>query len=207
MNSTEYRDKLAAAAEITAKARHEIENHEALAGKVRQMKLAAAGGELDEIQAADLIQAAERLRIAEIVLPRKQAVLRDALAAEVRAALDVLAALSASLEPVEADAAQAADLLTDALIDPAAAALDGDTPLARDLGVGRCYVEAAMPGMYRAAVLRDRVKTASTILWGDAHIPAAAREIVASWDAELAAIKTGTAILKATLKAAQKARD
>ncbi len=202
-----HSDKLAAAAEITAKARHEIETHEALAATVHRFKAAAVAGELDDAGAADLVRQSEALRLAEITLPRRKRAFADAEAAEIKVGLEILTELAAALDPVEADAAQAADKLTEALVCPLAAALEEDTVLAREIGVGRCSVERGMPGVYRAAVLQERLKNASTTTWGAAHVPTEAREIVQVFDSELAAIRSGTAMLRATLKAALKARE
>ena len=199
-----HADRLAAAAEITAKARHEIETHEALAATVHRGKAAAVAGELDDAGAADLVRQSEALRLAEIVLPRRRKSLDDATEAEAAVGLEVLAALSDALAPLEAEAAQAADKLTEALIDPAAAALEDDIVLARELGVARCWVEKAMPGVYGASVLREKIDNGLRTSWGSAHVPATAREIVAGFDAELAAIRSGTAMLKGILKAAVK---
>ena len=145
--------------------------------------------------------------MAEITLPRRQRALDDATKAEVAVGLEVLAALSDALAPLEAEAAQAADLLTAALVDPAAAALEADIVLARELGVARCWVEKAAPGVYGASVLREKVDNGLRTSWGSSHVPATAREIVSTFDAEVAGIKSGTAMLKSILKAAQKARD
>lgn len=186
-----HADRLAEAAVVTAKARQEIETHETLAATVHRLKAAAVANELDDLGAADLVKQSEALRISEIVLPRKQAVLRDAQAAEVAVSLEVLADLAEKVAGLAKDAAQAADSLTAALVDPAAAALDGDTVLARDLGVGRCSVEKAMPGVYPAERLAERIRTASITTWGALHIPGEAAAIVATFDAELAAIRSG----------------
>ena len=149
----------------------------------------------------------EALRLAEIVLPRRRKSLDDATEAEAAVGLEVLAALSDALAPLEAEAAQAADKLTEALIDPAAAALEDDIVLARELGVARCWVEKAMPGVYGASVIREKIDNGLRTSWGSAHVPATAREIVAGWEGEVAAIKAGTVMLKGILKAALKARD
>jgi hypothetical protein len=199
--------RLADAAEITAKARSHVDDHAALAAEVDRLLTLAGDGELDDAGAADLVKKSEALRLAEITLPRRQRALDDATKAEVAVGLEVLAALSDALAPLEAEAAQAADLLTAALVDPAAAALDHDTVLARELGVARCSVERGMPGVFPAAMLSERLKAASTTTWGGAHVPVEAAQIVAAFDAELAAIRSGTAMLKSILKAAQKARD
>jgi hypothetical protein len=202
-----HAERLAAAAATTAAARSHVDDHAALAAEVDRLKTLAADGELDDAGAADLVKKSEALRLAEITLPRRQRALDDATKAEVAVGLEVLAALSDALAPLEAEAAQAADLLTAALIDPAAAALEADIVLARELGVARCWVEKAAPGVYGASVVRERIKTASTTTWGALHVPVEAALIVATFDAELAAIKSGTAMLKSILKAAQKARD
>jgi hypothetical protein len=196
--------RLADAAEITAKARHEIENHEALAATVHRMKAAAVAGELDDAGAGDFVKKAEALRLAGITLPRRQRALDDALAAEIKVGLEILTELAAALDPLEKDAAAAADLLTAALVDPAAAALPEDTALARELGVARCSVEKGMPGVFPAAMLAERIKNASQTTWGGAHVPVEAALIVSTFDAEVAGIKSGTAMLRATLKAVQK---
>jgi hypothetical protein len=202
-----HADRLAAAAAITAKARQSITEADDLAAEVSKLKLAAAGGDLDDRGAAELVRLSEAARIADITKPRRARILADAEAAEVKVGLEVLAALSDALAPLEADAAQAADLLTAALVDPAAAALEADIVLARELGVARCWVEKAAPGVYGASVLRERLKAAGQVTWGSAHVPVEAALIVSTFDAEVAGIKSGTAMLKSILKAAQKARD
>jgi len=202
-----HEDRLAAAAEITAKARQSITEAEALAADVADLKLRAAGGDLDDQGAAVLVAKSEKARINSITAPRRQRALDDATEAEVAVGLEVLKALSDALVPVEADAAQAADKLTEALVCPLAAALEEDTVLAREIGVARCSVERGMPGVYGASVLRERIKNASQTTWGAAHVPTEAREIVQVFDAELAAIRSGTAMLKATAKTALKARE
>jgi hypothetical protein len=207
ITTSTHSDRLAAAAAITAKARQSITEADDLAADVADLKLRAAGGDLDDQGAAVLVAKSEKARINDITAPRRQRALDDALAAEVKVGLEVLAALSDALAPLEADAAQAADKLTEALVDPAAAALDHDIVLARELGVARCWVEKAAPGVYGASVLRERIKTASTTTWGALHVPVEAALIVATFDAEVAGIKSGTAMLKSILKAAQKARD
>jgi hypothetical protein len=196
--------RLADAAARTAAARHEIENHEALAAIVHRLKAAAVAGELDDAGAVDLVKKSEALRLAEITLPRRQRALDDALAAEIKVGLEILTELAAALDPVEADAAQAADLLTAALIDPAAAALEDDIVLARELGVARCWVEKAAPGVYGASVVRERIKNAGQTTFGSAHVPVEAALIVATFDAELAGIRAGTAMLRAVHKVAVK---
>ena len=200
-----HADRLAAAAEITAKARHEIEQHEALAATVHRFKAAAVAGELDDAGAADLVRQSEALRISEIVFPRKQAVLRDAQSAEYAVAAEVLESLALALDPLAKEAAAAADALTAALVDPVAAAIRGDTSAGYERDRGRCMVEQFFPGVFGAAVLADRIKTASQTQWGAAHVPTEAREIVQVFDAELAAIRSGIAMVRATLKAAQRA--
>jgi hypothetical protein len=202
-----HADRLAEAAEITAKARQSITEADDLAADVADLKLRAAGGDLDDQGAAVLVAKSEKARINDITAPRRQRALADAEAAEVKVGLEVLAALSDALAPLEADAAQAADLLTAALVDPAAAALEADIVLARELGVARCWVEKAMPGVYGASVVRERLKAAGQTSWGAGHVPVEAALIVSTFDAEVAGIKSGTAMLKSILKAAQKARD
>jgi hypothetical protein len=202
-----HADRLAAAAAVTSKARAEVDSHAALAAEVDRLKTLAGEGELDDAGAADLLRKAEALRLAAIVQPRRQRALDDATKAEVAVGLEVLAALSDALAPLEADAAQAADLLTAALVDPAAAALEADIVLARELGVARCWVEKAAPGVYGASVVRERLKAAGQTSWGAGHVPVEAALIVSTFDAEVAGIKSGTAMLKSILKAAQKARD
>ena len=202
-----HSDRLAEAAAITAKARQSITEAEALAADVADLKLRAAGGDLDDQGAAVLVAKSEKARINDITAPRRQRALDDATEAEVAVGLAVIAALSDALAPIEADAAQAADKLTDALIDPAAAALEDDIVLARELGVARCWVEKAMPGVYGGSVLREKIDNGLRTSWSSAHVPATAREIVAGFDAELAAIRSGTVMLKGILKAALKARE
>ena len=199
-----HTDRLAAAAEITAAARHEVDEHSRLAATVADLKARAADGELDDAGAAELLKKAEALRLAEIVQPRRKRALDDALAHEIKLGLEILSELAATLEPIHADAAAAADALTAALVDPAAAALDGDTVLARDLGVGRCSVERAMPGVYPAERLAERIRTASTVTWGALHVPVEAALIVESFDQEIQGIRSGIAMLKAVHKVAVK---
>jgi hypothetical protein len=198
-------ERLAAAAEITATARHEIEQHEALAATVHRLKAAAVAGELDDAGAADLVAKAERVRVGGITAPRRARILDDALAAEVAVALDVLAELGRALEPIQSEAAAAADKLTAALVHPDAAAIRGDTTAGYERDRGRCMVEAYMPGVFPAAMLADRIRTASQTTWGSSHIPAQASEIVATFDRELVAIRKGTAALRAALRALEKA--
>ena len=200
-----HADRLAEAAAATAAARSHVDDHASLAAEVADLKLRAAGGDLDDGGAAELLRKAEALRLAEIVQPRRKRALDDATEAEVAVGLEVLAALSDALAPVKAEAEAAADKLTEALIDPAAAALEDDIVLARELGVARCWVEKAMPGVYGASVLREKIANGLRTSWGSAHVPATAREIAATFDAELAAIRSGTVMVRATLKAAQKA--
>jgi hypothetical protein len=199
-----HSDRLKAAAARTAAARQEVDEHSRLAAEVDRLKTLAADGELDDKGAADLVAKTEKVRIGEITAPRRQRALDDALAHEIKAGLEILSELSAALEPVQADAAAAADKLTEALVDPAAAALPEDTVLARELGVARCSVEKGMPGVFPAAMLAERIKTASTTTWGALHVPVEAAQIVATFDAELVGIRAGTAMLKATLKTVQK---
>jgi hypothetical protein len=196
--------RLADAAEITAKARHEIETHEALAATVHRMKAAAVAGELDDAGAVDLVKKSEALRVSEIVLPRKQAVLRDAQSAEYTVAAEVLESLALALDPLAKDAAAAADLLTAAMIHPAAAELRGDTGQGYHRDTGRTILEGYAHGVYPASMLAERIETARRTNFGAAHVPAAAAEIVASWEAEVQGIRAGTALLKAALRAVQK---
>lgn len=202
-----HADRLAAAAASVAAARSHVDDHAALAADVADLKLRAAGGDLDDRGAAELLRKAEALRLAEITETRRRKALDDALAAEVRVALDVLAELGAQVESLATDAAQAADSLTAVLVDAAAREIRSDTAAGYERDRGRCMVEAFMPGVYGAAVLGDRIRTASTTTWGAGHVPAEAAAIVAGFDGEVAAIRSGTAMLRATLKAAQKARD
>ena len=199
-----HRQALADAATVTAAARAQVDVHEALAAEVRALKLAAENGELDELQAVDLIAKAEQVRVGEIVLPRKQAALRDALAAEVAVALSVLADLAAKAAVLVADAATAADALSGVLVDPAAQAVRGDTSAGHERDTGRCMVEAYMPGVFPAAVLADRIRTASNTSWGTGHVPAAAMAIVQSFDSDVKAIRDGIDGLRAIHKAAVK---
>ena len=168
------------------------------------MKALAAEGMLDDKQAADLVAKAEKVRVGEIVQPRRQKALDDALAHEVKEALAVLAELDAALAPLKAEAEQAADRLTAAVVDPLAADLRGDTGRAFDRDTGRTILERYSRGVFRAAELSDRIKTASVTTWGAGHIPQAAAEIVEGFDHELAAIRKGTASLKAALRALEK---
>lgn len=199
-----HSDRLKAAADRTAAARHEIEQHDALAAEVDRLKTSAAEGMLDDKQALDLVAKAERVRVGEITRPRRQRALDDALAHEVKVGLEVLAALSDALDPLEKDAADAADKLTEVLVDPAAAALPEDAMLPREVGIARCAIEKAMPGVYGAFVLRDRIRAASQTTWGSSHVAAEAREIVANFDHEVGAIRSGINGLLAVHKAAAK---
>lgn len=199
-----HANRLAAAAAITQKARHEIDTHEALAAEVDRLKTLAADGELDDAGAADLVKKSEALRISEIVLPRKQAVLRDAQSAEYAVAAEVLESLALALDPLAKEAATAADALTAALIHPAAAELRGDTGQGYHRDTGRTILEGYAHGVYPASMLAERIETARRTNFGAAHVPAAAREILASWEAEVQGIKAGTALLKAALRAVQK---
>jgi hypothetical protein len=199
-----HADRLAAAAATTAAARSHVDDHAALAAEVDRLKTLAGEGELDDAGAADLLRKAEALRLAAIVQPRRQRALDDATKAEVAVGLEVLAALSDALAPLEADAEAAADLLTAALIDPAAAKLEDDIVLARELGVARCWVEKAMPGVYGASVLRERLKAAGQVTWGSAHVPVEADLIVATFDADAKAIRDSINGLLAVHKMAVK---
>ena len=199
-----HADRLAAAAATTAAARAQVDTHEALAEEVRRLKLAAAAGDLDEIQAADLVAKAERVRIGEITETRRRKALDDALAAEVRVALDVLAELGAQVESLAKEAATAADLLTAALVDPAAAAIRSDTASAYQRDRGRGMVEVFMPGVFPASTLAEKIHSASITTWGRSHIPATAREIVQSFDSDVKAIRSGINGLLAVHKAAAK---
>ena len=199
-----HRQALADAATVTASARAQVDVHEALAAKVCEMKLAAENGELDELQAVDLIAKAEQVRVGEIVLPRKQAALRDALAAEVAVALSVLADLAAKVAVLVADAATAADALSGVLVDPAAQAVRGDTSAGHERDTGRCMVESYMPGVFPAAVLADRIRTASNTSWGTGHVATEAALIVQSFDSNVKAIRDGIDGLLAVRKLAAK---
>ena len=199
-----HRQALADAATVTAAALAQVDVHEALAAKVCEMKLAGAAGDLDEIQAADLIAKAEQVRVGEIVLPRKQAALRDALAAEVAVALSVLADLAAKVAVLVADAATAADALSGVLVDPAAQSVRGDTTAGHERDTGRCMVEAYMPGVFPAALLADKIRTASNTSWGTGHVATEAALIVQSFDSNVKAIRDGIDGLLAVHKAAVK---
>jgi hypothetical protein len=197
-------DRLAAAAAVTSKARAEVDSHAALAAEVDRLKTLAGEGELDDAGAADLVKKSEALRVSEIVLPRKQAVLRDAQSAEYTVAAEVLESLALALDPLAKDAAAAADLLTAAMIHPAAAELRGDTGQGYHRDTGRTILEGYAHGVYPASMLAERIETARRTNFGAAHVPAAATEIVASWEAEVQGIRAGTALLKAALRAVQK---
>ena len=199
-----HADRLAAAAEITAKAQAEVTRHDELAEEVRRLKLAAAAGDLDEIQAADLVAKAEKVRIGEITETRRRKALDDALAAEVAVALSVLAELAAKVDVLVADAATAADALSGVLVDPAAQTIRGDTSAGHERDTGRCMVEQFFPGLFPAAVLADRIRTASTVTWGSAHVPGEAMAIVQGFDSDVKAIRSGIDGLKAVHKAALK---
>lgn len=202
--TTTHSQTLAVAASITAAARSSLNDHQALAAEVARLKQAAAAGQLDETAAAEFLNKSEALRISFIVLPRKEASLRDALAEEGRAAVQVLTQLAAELEPLAADAAAAADALTAGLIDSAALELRGDRGAGYQRDTGRSIVESYFHGVFPAAALNERIQTALSASAGAAHVPAAAREIAASFDTEATAIRDGTAMLKAALKAALK---
>jgi hypothetical protein len=199
-----HRQALADAAAVTAAARAQVDAHEALAAEVRSLREAAAAGELDELQAVELIAKAEQVRVGEIVLPRKQAALRDALAADVAVALSVLAELAAKVAVLVADAATAADALSGVLVDPAAQSVRGDTSAGHERDTGRCMVEAYMPGVFPAAVLADKIRDAATVTWGNSHVPAAAMAIVQSFDSDVKAIRDGIDGLLAVHKMAVK---
>jgi hypothetical protein len=199
-----HADRLAAAAAVTSKARAEVDSHAALAAEVDRLKTLAGEGELDDAGAADLVKKSEALRVSEIVLPRKQAVLRDAQSAEYTVAAEVLESLALALDPLAKDAAAAADLLTAAMIHPAAAELRGDTGQGYHRDTGRTILEGYAHGVYPASMLAERIETARRTNFGAAHVPAAATEIVASWEAEVQGIRAGTALLKAALRAVQK---
>jgi hypothetical protein len=199
-----HRQALADAAAVTAAARAQVDAHEALAAEVRSLREAAAAGELDELQAVELIAKAEQVRVGEIVLPRKQAALRDALAAEVAVALSVLAELAAKVDVLVADAATAGDALSGVLVDPAAQSVRGDTSAGHERDTGRCMVEAYMPGVFPAALLADRIRGAATVTWGNSHVPAAAMAIVQSFDSDVKAIRDGIDGLLAVHKMAVK---
>jgi hypothetical protein len=200
-----HRQALADAAAVTAAARAQVDAHEALAAEVRSLREAAAAGELDELQAVELIAKAEQVRVGEIVLPRKQAALRDALAAEVAVALSVLAELAAKAAVLVADAATAADALSGVLVDPAAQAVRGDTSAGHERDTGRCMVEAYMPGVFPAALLADRIRCASNTGWGSGHVATEAALIVQSFDSDAKAIRDSIEGLRAVHKAAVKA--
>ena len=204
ITTTTHSQTLAAAASITAAARSVINDHQSLAAEVARLKQAAAAGQLDETAAAEFLNKSEALRISFIVLPRKEASLRDALAEEGRAAVQVLTQLAAELEPLAADAAAAADALTAGLIHPAALELRGDRGAGYQRDTGRSIVESYFHGTFPAAALNERIQTALSASPGAVHVPAAAREIAASFDTEATAIRDGTAMLKAALKAALK---
>ena len=157
---------------------------------------------LDEAGAAELMRKAELHRLGEITQSRRERALADARAAEVVIALEVLRDLEAQLEPVEREAAAAADALTAALIHPAALSNDNEFSHYRD--TGRTTVETFMHGTYPAKVLRERIIAMQSTSWGSNHIPRETAVIAASYDADVLAIKAGTATLKAALKAVQK---
>lgn len=197
-------ERLVAAAATTATARQHVADHAALKANVTALKSKAEDGELDDEGAAELVAKAEKVRIGEITAPRRQKALDDAQAAEVAVSLEVLADLAEKVAGLAKDAAQAADSLTAALVDPAAQAIRSDTAAGDDRDRGRCMVEQFMPGVHGAAVLADRIKSASTTTWGALHIPSEAAAIVATFDAELAAIRAGINGLLAIHKAAVK---
>jgi hypothetical protein len=199
-----HSDRLAAAAAITAKARAEVDSHSSLAAEVDRLKTLATDGELDDAGAINLNTLSEKHRIAEITAPRRQRALDDALAHEVKESLAVLAELAAALEPVKAEAEQVADKLTAALVHPDAAAIRGETTAGQERDRGRCMVEQFFPGVFPAAILAERIHTASQTTWGSGHCPQAAAEIVETFDTELAAIKRGVASLRVALRALEK---
>jgi hypothetical protein len=199
-----HADRLAAAAAITAKARQSITEADDLAAEVSKLKLAAAGGDLDDRGAAELVRLSEAARMADITKPRRVRILADSEAAEVKEALAVLSELGQALEPVKAEAEEVADKLTAALVHPDAAAIRGDTTAGHERDTGRCIVESFMPGVFPAAVLAERIRTASQTTWGNRHVPAVAAEILADFDRELVAIRKGIAALRAALRAVEK---
>jgi hypothetical protein len=199
-----HADRLAEAAAITAKARQSITEADDLAADVADLKLRAAGGDLDDQGAAVLVAKSEKARINDITAPRRARILADTEAAEVKEALAVLSELGQALEPVKAEAEEVADKLTAALVHPDAAAIRGDTSAGHERDTGRCMVEAYMPGVFPAAVLAERIRTASQTSWGTGHVPAAAAEILADFDRELVAIRKGIAALRAALRAVEK---
>jgi hypothetical protein len=192
---------LDAAATTTAAALAQVEAHNNLGAEVKNLKLRAEAGELDEEGARELIRKAEKQRLAEITRSRHERALADALAAEVAAALNLLRDLESQLEPVEREAAAAADALTAALIHPAAS---GDNSTGNHRGTGRTIVESYFHGTYPAAILRERITTLSQTTWGTAHIPRETAIIAENFDTEIKAIQAGTATLRAALKALQK---
>jgi len=200
-----HRQALADAAAVTAAARAQVDAHEALAAEVRALKLAAASGDLDEIQAAELVAKAEQARIGEITAPRRNRALDDALAAEVRVSLDVLADLARTVDGLTKEAAAAADALSGVLVDPAAQALRADTAAGYERDRGRCMVEQFFPGVFPASVLAEKIRTAAATTWGSAHVPAAAMAIVQSFDSDVKAVRDGIDGLRAIHKAAVKA--
>jgi hypothetical protein len=199
-----HRQALADAAAVTSAARSQVDAHEALAAEVRSLKLAAAGGELDELQAADLITKAEQVRVGEIVLPRKQAALRDAQAAELKAALAVLADLQVDAEALVQAADTAAESLMDAVLSPAAREIRCDTGEGFQRDRSRFLAGRTFCGVFEAAALALRIETAQRITFGSSHIPAEAARIVESYPAESSAIRHQVAALAAAAKAAKK---
>ena len=105
---------------------------------------------------------------------------------------------------MEREAVAAADALTAALIHPAASELRGDYSSGYHRDTGRTIVEGFFHGTYPAGALRERITTLSQTTWGTAHIPRETAILAESFDADLRAIKAGTATLRAAIKAVQK---
>jgi hypothetical protein len=192
---------LAAAAAASTTALAQVEALANLGTEVANLRRRAEAGELDEEGASELMRKTEQHRLGQITESRNKRTLADAQAAEVGVALKVLRDLESQLEPVEREAAAAADALTAALIHPAAA---GDDSTGHHRDTGRTIVETYFHGTYPAAMLRERITTLSQTTWGAAHIPREAAIVAAGFDTEILAIKTGTDTLRAALKAVQK---
>ncbi len=199
---TNHSAALAAAAALAATAQDQVDAHASLGSEVANLKQRAEAGELDEAGASELLRKAELHRLGEITQSRRERALADAKAAEVVTALAVLRSLESELVPVEREAAEAADKLTAALVHPAAASNDNEFSYHRD--TGRATVESFMHGCFPAKVLRERIIAMQSTSWGSNHIPRETAIIAKTYDADVLAIKAGTAILRSAVKAVQK---
>ena len=200
-----HHERLTEASAATAAARAPIDAHAELAARVSELKFQAASGDLTDEGAVELLQLSERHRLGEVTATRRLRALDDALAAEVKVALSVLADLAANVDVLVADAATAADALSGVLVDAAAQAVRGDTSAGHERDTGRCMVEQFFPAVWPAALLADRIRTASNTSWGTGHVATEAALIVQSFDSNAKAIRDGIDGLRAVYKAAVKA--